>query len=184
VIILNGEPNKQDKNIYNDKIKHLEFIQAIISRLNHDSFLLKGWTVTLVSAFLGLIVNNQEYAVILIIIIPIIIFWHLDAYYLLMERRFRNLYNDVVNGNVANYSMEIRYYNTGRSTFKSSLFSITIFPLYFIMCFLCCIIYLYLTQCSCFAYAGTISGMVIFACWWQYHCDEEKKNVKQVDSNY
>jgi hypothetical protein len=34
-----------------DKIKHLEMIQAVISRLANNSFLLKGWSITLVSAF-------------------------------------------------------------------------------------------------------------------------------------
>ncbi len=29
------------------KIKHLEFIQAAINRMAGNSFLLKGWTVTL-----------------------------------------------------------------------------------------------------------------------------------------
>jgi hypothetical protein len=32
------------------KLKHLEFIQLVITRMNVNSFLLKGWTVSLVAA--------------------------------------------------------------------------------------------------------------------------------------
>ena len=34
------------------KIKHLEMIQAVIVRMGNNSFLLKGWSVTLISAYL------------------------------------------------------------------------------------------------------------------------------------
>ncbi len=33
--------------------KHLEFVQAVINRLAGNSFLLKGWSITLVSGLLG-----------------------------------------------------------------------------------------------------------------------------------
>ena len=46
-----------------DKIKHLEFIQSNIARMNQCSFQMKGWTITIVSALLAIYVatmdNNQ-----------------------------------------------------------------------------------------------------------------------------
>jgi hypothetical protein len=36
------------------KEKHLELIQAVISRMAGNSFLLKGWSVTLAAALLAL----------------------------------------------------------------------------------------------------------------------------------
>ena len=36
------------------KIKHLEFIQTTINRMAGNSFLLKGWTVTLTGGLLAL----------------------------------------------------------------------------------------------------------------------------------
>ena len=36
-----------------DKLKHLEFIQNIITRMNTNSFLIKGWAVTIASAILA-----------------------------------------------------------------------------------------------------------------------------------
>ena len=37
-----------------DKYKHLEMIQNIIQRMATNSFMLKGWAVTLIVAILGL----------------------------------------------------------------------------------------------------------------------------------
>ncbi len=36
------------------KLKHLEFIQNTITRMANNSFLLKGWTITVVGALIGL----------------------------------------------------------------------------------------------------------------------------------
>ena len=83
------------------EMKHLEFIQAIITRMNTNSFLIKGWSITLVSALLALYASNKHVAYIFIAIIPTIIFWFLDSYYLQQERKFRGLYNDVADNNNA-----------------------------------------------------------------------------------
>ena len=32
-----------------NKLKHLEFIQNIITRMNSNSFVIKGWSITLVT---------------------------------------------------------------------------------------------------------------------------------------
>lgn len=79
-----------------EKLKHLEFVQAIISRMATCSFHLKGWTVTLVAALLALSTTMPErLAVIMITIIPIITFWGLDGFFLNQEKRFRELYKQV-----------------------------------------------------------------------------------------
>jgi hypothetical protein len=43
------------------RIKHLEFIQATIVRLASNSFLLKGWTVTLVAALFALAAKETQH---------------------------------------------------------------------------------------------------------------------------
>ncbi len=78
-----------------DKLKHLEFIQNVIIRMNTNSFQIKGWAITLVSATLALYASTKIDCFILIGIFPTLIFWFLDAYYLMQERKFRGLYNDV-----------------------------------------------------------------------------------------
>lgn len=64
------------------KIEHLKMIQGIITRMNTNSFQIKGWTITLVSALLALYANSRKVTYIFIALIPVLIFWFLDSYYL------------------------------------------------------------------------------------------------------
>ena len=79
-----------------EKIKHLEFIQNIITRMNSNSFAIKGWMVAILSALLALYANSSNEIFMFIAILPTFIFWFLDAFYLAQERRFRCLYDDVI----------------------------------------------------------------------------------------
>jgi len=44
------------------KMKHMEFIQGVIIRLAQNSFLLKGWSVVLISALFALTVSGSNSA--------------------------------------------------------------------------------------------------------------------------
>ena len=70
------------------KLKHLEFIQSVIDRLSRNSFLLKGWSVTLISALFALAAKDSNKQYILLAYFPIITFWILNGYYLSQERRY------------------------------------------------------------------------------------------------
>jgi hypothetical protein len=61
----------------------------------NNSFLLKGWTVTLVAALFALAAQNANIIFITIAIFPTIAFWILDAYFLRQEKLFRALYDDI-----------------------------------------------------------------------------------------
>lgn len=37
-----------------EKLKHLELIQNIITRMANNSFLLKGWSITIIVALIGI----------------------------------------------------------------------------------------------------------------------------------
>lgn len=78
-------------------VKHLEMIQAVVTRLAQNSFAYKAWAVALVSAILALAVKNEAYPFVLVALLPALVFWGLDAFYLRQERLFRRLY-DVVRG--------------------------------------------------------------------------------------
>lgn len=78
-----------------NKIKHLEMIQGIINRMAKNSFALKGWAVTLVAGIFALASKDADKLFCLIAYAPILVFWGLDAYYLLQERLYRTLYNKV-----------------------------------------------------------------------------------------
>ena len=77
-----------------DKYKHLEMIQAIITRMAQNSFMIKGWALTLVVAMFAFVPKTAGLFV-PIVIVPILIFALLDAYYLQLERRYRKLYDIV-----------------------------------------------------------------------------------------
>lgn len=78
-----------------NKIKHLEIITKIIERMEKNSFSLKSWTMTLVVAICALSVNDSEKKFIIIALIPTIVFWFLDSFYLQIERKYRILYRNV-----------------------------------------------------------------------------------------
>jgi hypothetical protein len=78
--------------------KHLDYLQAIITRHNTNSFMLKGWAITLLSALLALSGAIKEPNISLVAIMPILIFWCLDTFYLSNERCFVDLFNAAVKG--------------------------------------------------------------------------------------
>jgi len=78
------------ENIKDLMIKELEIIQGIINRMANNSFLIKGWTITLV--VVTLLLKGNKYHT-FIAFIPILVFWFLDAYFLRLERLYRRLYN-------------------------------------------------------------------------------------------
>lgn len=91
-----------------EKIKHLEMIQNIIQKMTNNSFLLKGWVVTLIVAVFILAdkTTNQNYF--WIGYVPIITFWFLDSYYLLLERKYIFLYDEVrKNGGEVDFNLSI-----------------------------------------------------------------------------
>lgn len=125
-----------------NKIKHLEFLQNIITRMNTNSFQLKGWAVAIVSALFALSAGTSKEIFVLIALFPTILFWFLDAYYLQIERKFRKLYNDIVNGagDIKNFEMPIHKYK--EVGFWNVVFSKTIFPFYLVISALCVGIFL------------------------------------------
>ena len=78
-----------------EKIAHLEMIQNIVNRLSQNSFLLKGWTVILVSGLLALGAARTETVLDYLALFPVLAFWGLDAYFLREEKTFRHLFNHV-----------------------------------------------------------------------------------------
>jgi len=74
-------------------LKEIDIIQDIIKRMAFNSFVIKGWAITLV--VVTLLLKGTRFQV-LIAFIPLLIFWFLDAYFLWQERMYRKLYDWVV----------------------------------------------------------------------------------------
>ena len=70
------------------KSKHIDIIQSTISRMAQNSFMIKGWTITILFGLFVFLQNNKFKNDIFIYLIPIIFFWLLDSYYLWQEGLF------------------------------------------------------------------------------------------------
>ncbi len=77
------------------KIQHLNMVQGVINRMASNMFALKGWAVSLVVGLFALAAKDAEPMYFILAYIPIVLFWALDAYYLLQERLYRSLYERV-----------------------------------------------------------------------------------------
>ena len=71
---------------------------GVINRHNSNSFRIKGWAITLVSAIFALTGTIKEPALCFIAIGPIVMFWILDSMFLANERCFISLYNCICDG--------------------------------------------------------------------------------------
>lgn len=74
------------------KQKHLEFIQIIINRMANNSFLLKGWAITVIGGLLAFSFKDLDCRYIFVSFFVLFFFWVLDGYYLHQEKLFRELY--------------------------------------------------------------------------------------------
>tara|TARA_B110000211_G_C14089857_1_gene558412 strand:- start:4741 stop:5142 length:402 start_codon:yes stop_codon:yes gene_type:complete len=114
------------------KFKHLDYIQNIITRMNSNSFLIKGWGLTLISALFALASKdaNLNYVLITGIVLPA--FWILDGFFISTERQFRDLYNDVrrKNEEEIDFSMKISNYGGWKMNWIKGIFSKTLIPYY------------------------------------------------------
>lgn len=125
------------------KIKHLEFIQSNIARMNQCAFQMKGWMVTVLTALLALFASSIDNETgtcntmyLFMAVVPSIIFWFLDTYYLRQEIRFRGIYNDIIenmdNDKIKEFSMPLSNYDGCKYCFFRIMFSKTEWPLYLI----------------------------------------------------
>ena len=117
------------------KIRYLEMIQGIINRMAGNSFALKGWAVTLISGIFVLAGKVTDKMYFLVAYIPVVVFWFLDAYYLLQERLYRALYEKVRrinNEKDIDFSLKAtsNEFESDKNCFCSCLFSKTILGFY------------------------------------------------------
>lgn len=122
-------------------VKHLEFIEAVISRMNENSRQVKTWTVAIVSALTAVYAGKESLSLIGVGIIAVILFCGLDTFYLRLERQYRELYTrvrDIINDKAGceectNYfDMNIADFKE-RCSFWSTLKSFSIWPFYLIL---------------------------------------------------
>ncbi|MGP8214842.1 MAG: hypothetical protein ACLQQ4_04700 [Bacteroidia bacterium] len=79
-------------------LKEIDLIQTVITRMANNSFLLKGWLISIVAVVIALTKDSilKDLYVPLFLLVPILTFWYLDAYFLRLERIYRDIYEWVI----------------------------------------------------------------------------------------
>ena len=126
---------------------HLTIMQDVIQRMAENSRSCKVWCVTLVSAILVLSAQTGTGQHALIAFAPALLFASLDAYYLALERGFRNAYDEFISKLHSGKLPACRLYvvapsESARKLFWNSLTSISVGLFYL-----------------------TLAIMAILACW-------------------
>lgn len=120
----------------NEEILHkeIDLIQGVINRMASNSFLLKGWIVSLIAVILALtkdtIVATQLSYFSLILLLPVIVFWYLDAFFLHKERCYIQLYEWVIKNRQTSldniYSLNYNKYEKDVDSIFKIMFSTTL----------------------------------------------------------
>ena len=86
------------KTVSNEELhKEIELIQSCITRMASNSFMLKGWLLTLIVAFIALLPENiTRFYICLVILLIDLAFWYLDSFYLKQEKLYRWKYEWVI----------------------------------------------------------------------------------------
>lgn len=127
--------DEAEKLKHEDVHKHLEFLQLTITRMAANSFLIKGWSVTLVVGLLAFTLDRDHTTRgALIGLLPAFLFWFLDAYYLYQERLFRRLYDIVRVRDRTDFSLNILDLSPcerkGIKSWLATIFALAIWPFY------------------------------------------------------
>ncbi len=114
------------------QVKHLEFVQDVINRMASNSFLLKGWSVTLVAGLVALAASSGNCVYSALGLLPSVSFWWLDAYYMRQERLFRKVHDAVRRGELESdlYCMKTAKYAAHVPGLVSTAFSKSVFAIH------------------------------------------------------
>lgn len=78
-----------------DRRKHLDYIQAIVTRQSTASTSAKGWLLPIMTATFSFAFSQKSWELGVIGLVAVFLFAYLDANYLKSEKRFRTLYDTV-----------------------------------------------------------------------------------------
>lgn len=125
--------------------KEIDLIQACIIRMAQNSFMVKGWLISLIAVVFALLPEN--FNIKLLCIVGLVVsgcFWYLDGFFLKMEKLYRWKYEWVICNRLESDSFcyDLNPYNTEMWVHGSDgkckeepavieiMFTKTIFPLY------------------------------------------------------
>jgi len=132
---------EEDKNAYlNEALyKEIDLIQACISRMAQNSFVCKGWDITLLAALLALSKDDIPHYITGIGILYLnLCFWGMDAFFLQQEKKYIEKYKWVIKNRLItnnylfdlNPNNEIMISDTAKVGFFHVMFSKNLWPMY------------------------------------------------------
>lgn len=96
--------------------KEIDLIQNCINRMAQNSFMIKGWCITIVTALIAFLDKNlNAYILGTIFVVPILAFWYLDSFFLLTERLYKRKYDWVIQNRLKSDDNE---FDLNPNTFK------------------------------------------------------------------
>lgn len=114
------------------KIAYLGFIQGAINRMAGNVFIVKGWSVALVAAIIA-VTSDAKFGF-YIAIVPVLLFWWLDAYYLRQERLYRKLYEIASTANPpVTFSMDTSVLKNSFTSTFGTMRAIAVCPFYLLI---------------------------------------------------
>lgn len=138
--MANQAQNTRQETLY----KEIDLIQSCISRMAQNSFMVKGWVITLVAACCAVSsLNSNEWKMLFIFgALAIILFWYLDAFFLKTERLYRYKYEWVIKNRLSKdiHEFDLNPYNKQMWTNGKEepaiigvMFSKTLLPMYLLL---------------------------------------------------
>ena len=113
-------------------VEHLKMIQGVIERMGRNSFQLKAWSAALATGWLAFVARGGSEAMNpgFLVLVPFLLLFWLDGYYLWQERLFRHLYDAVRQSDSSDFSMDTsRWLQTTKQ--GAALFSRTVLIYHF-----------------------------------------------------
>lgn len=122
-------------------LQHMAMYQNLIARMATNSSTCKNWCIVLISAFLAFIMDKGKVDMVWVGLLPVLLFWFLDAYYLALEKQFRAASNTSAEKiRESHFSLEhlflVKVDGKLPNYMKDSLFSYATYPLYGTLCVL------------------------------------------------
>ena len=115
-------------------LKHLDYLQNIIARMNSNSFYVKFITITIITVVSIIFTFSDNKTVALVISLSTIPLWLLDSYYLQQERKVRAIYSNVAEIEneylIKDFDVPTHKITGMKFSFGKSCFSITMILFY------------------------------------------------------
>lgn len=110
----NNRGSNENNNNNEILLKEIDLIQSCINRMAQNSFIIKGWAISLNGIILGIFFDKEQPVLAPIVcLISVLCFWYLDAFFLRTEKMYRWKYEWVITERLKTkkYAYDLNPYN-------------------------------------------------------------------------